>query len=129
MILMNPQAFYCQSIIEQPLKELFPQLFDGAQGWLSLPSKLKCTSESFARLNTAAAERDAEASVLMLYSEGCEMGFFSSSSFLGICIEPNPLNLFGAAHTQHTVNTWSQPFVSHPHFHLIRAYRDASDYY
>lgn len=48
MILMNPQAFYCQSIIEQPLKELFPQLFEGAQGWLSLPSKLKCTAESFA---------------------------------------------------------------------------------
>lgn len=41
MILMNPQAFYCQSIIEQPLKELFPQLFEGAQGWLSLPSEFK----------------------------------------------------------------------------------------
>lgn len=43
MILMNPRAFYCQSIIEQPLKELFfssslPQLFEG---WLSLPSELK----------------------------------------------------------------------------------------
>lgn len=55
MILMNPRAFYRQSIIEQPLKELFPQLFEGAQGWLSLPSKLKCTSESFARLITASA--------------------------------------------------------------------------
>lgn len=40
MILMNPQAFYCQSIIEQPLKEFFPQLFERALGWLGLTSKL-----------------------------------------------------------------------------------------
>lgn len=95
MILMNPQAFYCQSIIEQPLKELFPQLFEGAQGWLSLPSKLKCTSRSFARLDTAAAavaaaEEDVKASVPLLYSEALK-GFFP---FFGICIEPNPRNLF-----------------------------------
>lgn len=70
MILMNPQAFYCQSIIEQPLKKLFPQLFEGAQGWLSLPSKLECTSGRFARLDAAAAaEVDAKASAPLLYSE------------------------------------------------------------
>lgn len=80
MILMNPQAFYCQSIIEQPLKELFPQLFERAQGWLSLPSKLKCTLESFGRLNAAAAEEDAEASVPRLYS----VGFFFLASVLSL---------------------------------------------
>lgn len=69
MILMNPQAFYCQSIIEQPLKELFPQLFEGAQGWLTLPSNLKCASQSFGRLNTSAAssEEDARANVPVLF--------------------------------------------------------------
>lgn len=128
MILMNPQAFYCQSIIEQPLKELFPQLFEGAQGWLSLPSELKCTSESFARLNTAAAEGwgGAVASLPMLYSLNCGDFFFS---FLDICIEPNALNLFKAADDIQTVNTRSQPFLSDPHFHLIHTYRDAPDYH
>lgn len=92
MILMNPQAFYCQSIIEQPLKELFPQLFEGAQGWLSLPSKLKCMLESFASLNAAAAEEDVGASVPRLYSVGWEI--FVLCCFFGICMEPNPLNLF-----------------------------------
>lgn len=59
MILMKPQAFYCQSIIEQPLKEIFfPQLFERGTRVPEFTQRdeIKCTSESFARLNIAAAE-------------------------------------------------------------------------
>lgn len=99
MILMNPQAFYCQSIIEQPLKELFPQLFEGAQGWLTLPSNLKCASQSFGRLNTSAAssEEDARANVPVLFYRVVFFAFGGGNVYY---IECNEKNLFLAADTQ-----------------------------
>lgn len=57
-------------------------------------------------------------SVALLYSKAWE-------AFFGICVWPNPLNLFWAVHYRQR----SQPFSTDPHLHLIHAYRDASDYY
>lgn len=125
MILMNPQAFYCQSIIEQPLKELFPQLFEGAQGWLGLPSELKCTLESFARLNASAA--GGLCSSKFTQALFWKRGFFFL--FLDICIKPDVLNLYKAADDMQTVHIGSQPVLPDPHFHLIHTYRDAPDYH
>ena len=83
MILMNPQAFYSRSIIEQLPKELFPQLFEGAGGWLSLPSKLKCTPDWCRGKSN------------LLYSLFCRLGGF----FWHLHWAPNPLNhLFRGAH-------------------------------
>lgn len=105
MIVMNPPAFYRQSIIEQPLKELSPRLREGGAR----------VAEFTRRVNWK------------LWQTGCSRFAVKPARvvpLLGVCIKPNPV-LSCASHT----NTRPQPFLAHLHFHLIRAYRAASDYY